>query len=283
MYHGLLYDRTGRVVEIPGQDRIPDTIQVRTYPVVERHSWVWVWMGNAPADEDLIPPVMGMDHPDYVFSHGQVDYAAEAHLVNDNALDLSHVSFVHAESFRMSETWARQRPTVTERERSIRSERWIRSEGPLGTVNAEKLVDTYFCYDFFVPGVLLMIHRTHPVGTADALHGQPPDLNQEPEVFISQAVTPQTAKTTRYFYIVGSRRGGDETAVDMATMEKAFSEDRTIIEAQQRNIDITPGWRFTPTTADRGIALFNRIVQRLAREEFQSIEASLPVEPDSHK
>src|SRR6266705_745742 len=58
MYHGLLYDRSGRVVEIPGQDRIGSTLRVRRYSVVERHSWVWVWMGKeADADENLIPPI----------------------------------------------------------------------------------------------------------------------------------------------------------------------------------------------------------------------------------
>src|SRR5580704_12793088 len=33
MYHGLLYDRTGRVVEIPGQNRISAAMRVRMYPI----------------------------------------------------------------------------------------------------------------------------------------------------------------------------------------------------------------------------------------------------------
>ena len=49
MYHGLLYDRTGAVTEIPGQDLIPPNAKVRAYPVREKHSWVWVWMGDAAA------------------------------------------------------------------------------------------------------------------------------------------------------------------------------------------------------------------------------------------
>jgi phenylpropionate dioxygenase-like ring-hydroxylating dioxygenase large terminal subunit len=36
MYHGLLFDRTGRCVEIPSQDFIPPAAKVRAYPVVER-------------------------------------------------------------------------------------------------------------------------------------------------------------------------------------------------------------------------------------------------------
>jgi phenylpropionate dioxygenase-like ring-hydroxylating dioxygenase large terminal subunit len=275
-YHGHLYDRTGRVVEIPGQDRIPNSLRVSTYPVVERRGWVWVWMGDTATDEGLSPSAVGLDQPDYVFAHGQLDYTAEARLINENLLDLSHVSFLHAESFRMSETWARERPTVTEHVRCIRSERWFRNEGAMGSVDAERPVDTYFCCDFFVPGVLLMTVRTYPVGTADALNGQPPDLNQAPETFTSQAVTPLTDKTARYFYIMGHRRRGAETVCDMTITERAFAEDKTMIEAQQHNIDVTPGRRFVTTIADRGIVLFNRLVEKLAREESARLSKAAP-------
>ena len=49
MYHGLLFDPDGSVVEIPGQDKIPPQARVRSYPIVERHSWIWIWMGRQSA------------------------------------------------------------------------------------------------------------------------------------------------------------------------------------------------------------------------------------------
>jgi vanillate O-demethylase monooxygenase subunit len=42
---------------------------------------------------------------------------------------------------------------------------------------------------------------------------------------------------------------------------KAFAEDRSIIEAQQRVIDATPEPRIMPTSADRAITLFNQMWQ----------------------
>src|ERR1700733_8238718 len=45
-YHGLQYDRAGRCVRIPGQEHIPPDAKVKTYPVVERHRWLWIWMGD---------------------------------------------------------------------------------------------------------------------------------------------------------------------------------------------------------------------------------------------
>ena len=35
-----------------------------------------------------------------------------------------------------------------------------------------------------------------------------------------------------------------------------------MIEAQQRNIDVTPGYRFIPTQADRGVVLFNCLTEK---------------------
>ena len=272
MYHGLLYDRTGRVVEIPGQDRIASSLRVRTYPVVERHSWIWVWMGDvAAADERLIPPAVGMEDVDqdsYVFGHGQVDFAADARLVYDNLLDLSHISFLHAESLRMGEIWAMERPNVTEQERSVRSERWFRYGSRSGSVYAEESGDTHFCCDCFVPGIVVLTNRTYPVGTADALSGNVPDLNEpEPSGVVSHAITPMTDKSTRQFYLIVRPRRGEETAHDTTIEERAFVEDKTMIEAQQRNIDVTPGHRFIPTQADRAVLLFNRLTEKLSSVE----------------
>src|SRR5579862_1194455 len=155
VYHGMLYDPTGSVVEIPGESRVPSSMRVRSYPVLERYGWIWVWMGNASAaDERLVPPV-SMDHSGCVLGQGQLDYAAEARLITDNLLDLSHVSFLHAESFRLGETWARERPTVEALDRGVHITRWLRAEGPMGELDSTQRVDTHFSYDFFIPGALM--------------------------------------------------------------------------------------------------------------------------------
>ncbi|RJG22067.1 Rieske 2Fe-2S domain-containing protein, partial [Massilia cavernae] len=56
MYHGLKFAPSGRCIEIPGQEKVPASYCVRSYPAVERASWLWVWMGDPEAaDESLIP------------------------------------------------------------------------------------------------------------------------------------------------------------------------------------------------------------------------------------
>src|SRR5882672_7645407 len=43
-YHGLLFDGSGKCIEIPGQESIPPQARVRAYPLIERYNWVWIWM-----------------------------------------------------------------------------------------------------------------------------------------------------------------------------------------------------------------------------------------------
>ena len=93
LYHGLKFDATGRCVQIPGQDMIPATACVRAYPVVEKHSWIWVWMGDpAKADERLIPPAVGLQDPAWTLRSGRLDYEANYLLINDNLTDFTHLS-----------------------------------------------------------------------------------------------------------------------------------------------------------------------------------------------
>jgi vanillate O-demethylase monooxygenase subunit len=273
MYHGLLFSPEGAVVEIPGQAQIPPNARVRSYPVAERHSWVWVWMGEASeADEALIPPAVGLDHPDYILGHGDLDYEAEARLINDNLLDFSHLSFVHANSFGTGPEFAESHAKITPLDRGIRYQRWIENTVGSSSRKSDTPMDNYMVYDFLLPGVLLMTGGIYPLGTAKACgYGAPDPADARGGVtFTSQAVTPLTAKTSRYFFSWGPHRDhGDEALRDalMTMADMAFGEDKVMIEAQQRVIDRTPDPKVMPTAHDKGVTMFNRLVERLARSE----------------
>jgi phenylpropionate dioxygenase-like ring-hydroxylating dioxygenase large terminal subunit len=280
MYHGLLFNADGSVAEIPGQDMIPPGARVRSYPVVERHSWIWVWLGDpALADAALIPVAVGFDDPDYILGRGQLDYAAEARLIHDNLCDFSHLSYVHPASFGSSEAWARTRPKVTQLDRGLRFERWIADQPNLRADGGDDLVDIWSFYEYHVPGILLMPSAAYPAGTAARLGGNPPppDLPRTGVTFTSQAVTALTDKTSRYFFSWGPHRDhGDAALRDMlmGIAGQAFGEDKTMIEAQQRVIDASPGARIMPTSADMGVTLYNRLVEKMARAEGQSASAA---------
>jgi vanillate O-demethylase monooxygenase subunit len=288
MYHGFLYDSTGAVVEIPGQSTIPPKARVRRYAVAEKHSWVWVWMGDpATADEALIPPAVGFDDPNWILGRGQLDYTAEASLINDNLLDFSHLTYVHANSFGAGPSFAEDHPKLTVLPRGVRFERWIvGTRGPVGRRGGE-LVDTWSTYDFLIPGVLLMWGGSFSAGTAQACGYEKPDYSKAISgvTFTSQAVTPTGEKAARYFFSWGPhRQHGDEALRDtlMGVAAKAFAEDKAMIEAQQHVIDRTPVVQVLPTGHDRGVMLFSKLVARLVREENGLAQPAFRTESDAH-
>lgn len=281
MYHGLLFAADGRVAEIPGQEMIPAQARVRHYPVVERHSWIWVWMGDpALADPALIPPAVGFDDPDYILGRGFLDYRAEARLINDNLLDFSHLTYVHAASFQAGPEFAEIRPRVIPLERGVRVERWNENATRmLRDGSGAGQFDVWMRYDFLLPGVLLMENGNFPLGSAARFgHGRPDfDAADNGVSFTSQAVTPTGGKTSRYFFSWGPHvRHGDAAMRDMmmGLAGQAFAEDKTMIEAQQQVIDDTPDHRILPITADKGVVLFNRLVEKLSRQEGAAAQAA---------
>jgi phenylpropionate dioxygenase-like ring-hydroxylating dioxygenase large terminal subunit len=273
MYHGLLFNPDGTVAEIPGQQIIPSNARVRSYPVVESGGWIWVWMGAAKAaDEALLPRAIGPDHPDYIMGHGHLDYQAEARLINDNLLDFSHLSYVHANSFGAGPTFAQNLPKLETLERGLRFSRWITdTAGPVGRTS-DALVDNFSSYDFLIPGILLMWSGSFPTGTAAACNMGVPDYDKAigGVTFTSQAVTPMTDETARYFFCWGPHKNhGDAALRDrlMGIADQAFGEDKVMIEAQHKVIRSTPNPQTMPTAHDRGVTIFNRMVEKMAREE----------------
>lgn len=271
MYHGILFDATGQVTEIPGQDLIPAQARVRNYPCVERHSWVWVWMGDPErADAAAIPATVGLDDPEYLLGHGQLDYEAEAKLINDNLLDFSHLTYVHEKSFGAGNVFAQELPKVVPLENGVRFERWLTDNpGPVGRRTGD-LVDGWMSYSYLVPGILIMKQGVFKTGTARQCNmGEPDFADAIGAVSVtSQAVTPVGRKKARYFFSTGPRRDhGDETLRDamMAVTKMAFEEDKVMIESQQRIIDTDPNRKMMPISADKGVTIFNRLVEKFDR------------------
>ena len=64
-------------VEIPGQDAVPAQLRVRTYPALERHSALWVWMGDpALADPERLS-IYNYAHLPTLFKPVEIDQDRE--------------------------------------------------------------------------------------------------------------------------------------------------------------------------------------------------------------
>lgn len=275
MYHGMKFAPDGRCVEIPGQATIPEKARVYTYPTVERGAWVWVWMGDADAaDPDLIPQTTAADDPALRQRRGQLDFDAHYLLIDDNLLDLSHLSYVHEHTLgRDTPQWADERPTIRKLERGLRVQRWIENKVPNAHLrqHGERL-DMWTAYDFTFPGVFALRSGWYEAGTAARVdHGEPTETPFFWRVD-DQAVTPMTARTSRYFYAAGVRR--EDLAWPLidkmfAITQAAFHEDKAIIEAQQRVIDLDPAREMVATNFDGGPIQYRRLVDRLLADEAE--------------
>ena len=74
-----------------GNKNIPSRAKVKSYPVVEKHKAIWVWMGDQPADPAKVPDFSVMDNvPElHTTKRDKIMVKANYELVVDNLLDLS--------------------------------------------------------------------------------------------------------------------------------------------------------------------------------------------------
>ena len=98
-YHGWRFDSDGRCVEIPAAPPdlpVPPKARLDGILVDERYGLVWVCVGM-PAEG--IPVLPELEDPNYTLVHELMEeWAASAPRCIDNALDVSHLSFVHRAS-----------------------------------------------------------------------------------------------------------------------------------------------------------------------------------------
>lgn len=276
MYHGLTIDAAGHCTAMPLMSS-PPAASVRVYPIAEKDSWLWVWMGDfASADETLIPTAFGIDDPCRPMRANSIEYDANYQLVHDNLCDLSHVDFVHAETLRPATgaQWSQSAPRIRMHGRSLRFERWF--EGAEMPGGSNEPVDVWSRYEFILPGIFIMQGARYPAGTA-ALSGytepsgvEPISLNIE-----QQAVTPISERRTAYHYATGLVGNSPEMtaalALRMDVVMATFEEDREMIEAQQRIWNLTPS--STPKMfllQDKGPAMMRKMIAAQIRSEAKS-------------
>lgn len=268
-YHGLKYASDGRCVEIPGQDTVPPKLRVRSYPVVERQRWLWVWMGDAArADEALIPQTFSLADPDWRYKPGYLHYDTDYLLICDNLLDFSHLSFVHEKTLGGSPNIAQARPEVTRIPRGLRVTRDVRNTVPAPyharLASFPGKVDRRFGYDFVVPGVLMMKTHAKPVETADD------DMTGALQFHSCQALTPESENSTHYFFMQAHNFRLHDATITEAIYQSlctAFEEDRRMIQAQQNLIASSSPAPMHPIAADLALVQFRRVVQELLDAE----------------
>jgi phenylpropionate dioxygenase-like ring-hydroxylating dioxygenase large terminal subunit len=282
MYHGLKFAPSGRCIEVPGQPVVPPHAGVRAYPAVERDCWVWLWMGDpAVADPALLPHALNHGNPDWHMQTGRLAYEANYQLVNDNLLDLSHLSYVHEDTLgRNSMSWGESRPTIDEIDRGLRIARWVINNPAPGYLNLPPgtRTDMWASYDYLVPGVFLLMTQSFPPGTAATCGMVAPTGEPLFRSTTSQAVTPINEGQTIYHYsgcLPKSSASEENSHRQLAVFERAFAEDNAMIEAQQRVIERTAQPRMLMTVSDHALIRFRRLMASLMDAETAAARRQL--------
>lgn len=269
MYHGLQFEPTGRCIEIPGQPNVPEKLCLRSYPVVEKERWIWIWMGDpAQANPALLPPTPTLKHPEWPYKPGYMHYQADYLLICDNLLDFSHLSYVHEKTLGGSPNIAEVEPRIERIERGLQVTRDVANTVPapyhqrLGKFSGK--VDRRFRYEFLLPGILLLHAHVKPAGQADD------DMSGALQFDSCQALTPETTNTTHYFYMQAHKFKQDDITITESIYQSlctAFEEDRRMIEAQQRMLLLPERSPMQMIIADKGLAMFRRMLAQMHEQE----------------
>lgn len=120
-YHGLTTDCDGKVASMPGQ-RVGGFPITRSFPVVERYGFIWVWPGDpALADPAQIHHLEWAENPEWAYAGGLYHVNCDYRLMIDNLMDLTHETYVHTTSIGQKEIDETPVNTKTEGESVVTS------------------------------------------------------------------------------------------------------------------------------------------------------------------
>ena len=265
-YHGLRFDAEGRCVAVPGQSAVPPGAGVRGFPLVERHGWAWIWMGEAEADPALIPDWRWMDDPGWRPVRGGPPFhvAASYLLLNDNLLDLSHVAYVHAGSIGTGNV--ADFPIETARGEDFVSMSRLVADSPPPPLYGRMGGFDGHVDRWQVAVSTLPAYNTVHAGCAPAgAGGADAPAGAKVEFFNLNAMTPETATTTHYFYAHARSFALDDPAMDetfRVDFRRVFGEDIAILGAQQASIDRRPDAASIDINVDGPGLAFRRMLER---------------------
>jgi vanillate O-demethylase monooxygenase subunit len=274
-YHGLEFDASGACVRNPhGAKNIPSRACIRSYPVIEKHQAIWIWMGEQRPDASKVPDFSVLDNvpPLHATKRDRITIRANYELIIDNLLDLSHGSYLHEGTLGNQDT--------------VEAEISVEQDG-------DDVIVSRHARDATPPGLFAILMASLPgrVDKFTRMRWMPPSTlrlvtgiclpNAIPEsgtgYHAIHMLTPETDRTTHYFFtavrfnVLTAGDGLNAQIQDRIATARRFAfeqEDAPVIEAQQQIIDAAPT-SLDPVilAVDVGPVRYKQVLQKLIRAE----------------
>lgn len=277
-YHGLVFDRDGRCVRVPSQVKVPPGAAVRSYPVVERHRWIWIWMGDpARADQSLIPNLYWHADPSWRMIGDYFHVKCHYQALTDIQLDNTHSRFVHPTSLGNDGAIATS-PRLRREANAIHGARLMPNSDPppiwrrAADYQLEK-ADHWLTWTYRPPGSI-----TFDVGIAEpgtgAFEG---NRSRGITIYNSHGITPETERTTHHFWTSSRNFRCEDEALTrtLGEIRNTFLEDVAMLEAQQRTLEVFPGAPMIDINADAPTIQARSLLGRMIEAEQNAPAAAV--------
>ena len=241
-YHGLRFTIEGACTLAPGQSNIPKNACVKRYALVERHGLLWIWLGSAPANPDLVPDIHWNDDAAWACSRGYHHLQADFRLAVDNLMDLGHESWVHLRTIgQEDEECIPNFPVKVD----IRADGVIQAHREMPDIDPPPFfamvldhqgrINRWQTAVSLSPSICMTDFGVYPVNTS-------PDNAYRSHVL--HLLTPESATSTHYFWSVARNRRLDDADLTVAIQKaitQTFDEDAVVLELQQKQVTLYGG------------------------------------------
>ena len=273
-YHGLEMGCDGKTVHMPGQ-RVRGFPAIKSYAVLQRYGFVWVWPGDqAQADAAKMPVFEFFDNPAWAYGGGLYHVQADYRLMVDNLMDLTHETYVHATSIGQPEIDETPSSTTVEGDQVILQRHMAGIKAPpfwqmamsANGLDPQATVDRWQICRFTPPSHIMI-----DVGVALAGKG---GFDAAPEhkaySVVVDFITPET-ETSHWYHWGMARQFKPEDAALTDKIRQGqggiFNEDMEMLQLQQKNISAWPERKLLMLNIDAGGVQSRRIIDRLLAQE----------------
>jgi vanillate O-demethylase monooxygenase subunit len=232
---------------------------------------LWIWMGDPeraepsaiPRYDDIIPDRRGGADNLGNYLHVKANYLLEI----DNLMDLSHVNFLHNGSLG-NETMRPYQPKVTESADRIRADLWMPDTRAQFGELAGQPCDQWQNMIWMSPTSLLLEFGLVKPGAAPV---------QKPDELAVHIVTPETDRTTHYFFGTSGCYDQSEAwkaeAMRQAQIGAFTREDNPMIEAIDERMGGVDLWSLHPVLlkGDSAAVRVRRRLEKLIAQECDPI------------